>query len=81
MDAVHLLVLPEREDAEAVAAELADLLAEGAEPPRIHRDALAGDDDPEDAQWVVEMRDIPLGWDAAALEELVAAKDGWYQGP
>ena len=74
----HLLVLPDRDVAEEVAEELA---AEGFAEVRVVREALAGEDDAEDHEWAVYVRDAE-GSDAAAsrsrLEALAVACDGWY---
>jgi hypothetical protein len=53
-----LLVLPEREDAEAAADELLDA---GWAPCEVHRERLAGDDDPEAVEWVVTLSTAPDG--------------------
>ncbi|TWD72520.1 hypothetical protein FB561_7512 [Kribbella amoyensis] len=55
----------ERDDADAVAAEL------GGE---VRRERFHGEDDDEDHPWTVV---LPAGTDAAALDELVAEYDGW----
>lgn len=65
-----LLVLPERADAE----ELAETLAErGYAPCTVHRDMLAGEDDAEDVDWVIEVRTAPHGRTATAEAEALAA--------
>ena len=74
----HLLVLPERE----VAEELADDLAlEDFAEVRVIREALAGEDDAEDHDWAVYVRDVD-GTDPAPtrsrLQALAEAHDGWY---
>lgn len=68
-----LLVLPDRDDAE----ELADQLrAAGWTPALVHRDMLAGEDDAEDVDWVVELTAAPGGEPAGArLTELRALAD------
>jgi hypothetical protein len=53
-----LLVLPEREDAEAAAEELLD---GGWAPCEVHSERLAGDDDPEAVEWVVTLATAPDG--------------------
>ena len=74
----HLLVLPDRELAEELADELA---LEGFAEVRVVREALAGEDDAEDHDWAVYVRD-PDGGDptvtAARLQALAEAHDGWY---
>lgn len=73
-----LLILPEREDAEAVAAELR--LA-GWAPCDLHRERLAGDDDPEAVEWVLTLATAPDGTPAGghrdALEELGDRYEGF----
>ncbi|MGZ4783543.1 MAG: hypothetical protein ACXVYL_16790 [Oryzihumus sp.] len=74
----HLLVLPERE----VAEELADELAlEGFAEVRVVREALAGEDDAEDHDWAVYVRDVD-GADPAPtrsrLQALAEVHQGWY---
>ena len=58
----HLMVFPDRETADQVAAELAD---EGFTEVRVVREALAGEDDSEDHEWAVYVR-----------EEMVADEPG-----
>ena len=48
MEAEHLLIFPDRETAEDVAA---DLEHEGFDGVRVVREALAGEDDSEDHEW------------------------------
>ncbi|MFC6089478.1 HAD family hydrolase [Saccharothrix lopnurensis] len=73
-----LVVLHDRGDAEEAARELADA---GWSPCAVHRDLLAGEDDAEDADWVVELVTGPDDQPAAAhrglLEELAARYDGF----
>ncbi|CAG7627546.1 hypothetical protein [Actinacidiphila bryophytorum] len=77
-DVRHVLVLPDRDAAEEVAAEVGDRFAP-AEEPRVVRDALAGEDDAEDAQWLVVVEDPDGHLDAYALDALAAAHDGWLE--
>ncbi|MEU3192513.1 hypothetical protein ABZ686_18185 [Streptomyces sp. NPDC006992] len=77
-DVRHVLVLPDREAAEAVAATLEERLGL-AEEPDLVRDALAGEDDAEDAQWLVVLEDPPAACDPALLEEVAAAHEGWLE--
>ncbi|MFG2821266.1 hypothetical protein ACGFX4_17785 [Kitasatospora sp. NPDC048365] len=78
----QLLVLPDRDTAEAVAEELSarwPVLAD----PEVVRDSLAGEDDAEDAQWLVVL-EAPEedGWTAEVLEGLdglIAEHDGWRE--
>ncbi len=79
-DVRHVLVLPDRDAAEEVAEALAERFGVD-EEPRLVRDALAGEDDAEDAQWLVVLRD-EAGWlDADELNEFVAGWDGWREEP
>ncbi|ONK14422.1 hypothetical protein [Streptomyces sp. MP131-18] len=77
----HVLVLPDREAADDVAAEVADRLGLP-EEPRPVRDALAGEDDAEDAQWLVVLDTPPAGWPPATLAALAALAEeyeGWLE--
>ncbi|MFI6682271.1 hypothetical protein [Streptomyces sp. NPDC050485] len=76
----HVLVLPDRDAAEEVATELADLFGL-AEEPQLVRDALAGEDDAEDAQWLVVLEDPDARLDPTALDGLAAGHDGWLEAP
>ncbi|MBB6172438.1 hypothetical protein HNR23_002498 [Nocardiopsis mwathae] len=53
-----LVTLPDREDAEELAEQLS---GQGYEPCRVHRDMLAGEDDAEDVDWVIEVHTGPHG--------------------
>ncbi|GAA2664697.1 MULTISPECIES: HAD-IA family hydrolase [Actinosynnema] len=53
-----LVVLHDRDEAEEVAA---GLLADGWSPCLVHKELLAGEDDAEDADWVVEVESGPDG--------------------
>nr|WP_206324003.1 hypothetical protein [Streptomyces sp. HNM0574] len=75
------MVLPDREAAEEVAEELAETYALAREPQLV-REALAGEDDAEDAQWLVVLEDPALPGDeatAAALDSLAAEHEGWLE--
>ncbi|MFE2496237.1 hypothetical protein ACFXKX_00760 [Streptomyces scopuliridis] len=74
----HLLVLPDRDAAEEVARALGERFGV-AEEPRLVRDALAGEDDAEDAQWLVVVEDPEARMDAEALDAFVADWDGWRE--
>uniref|UniRef100_A0AAU2VA74 Uncharacterized protein n=1 Tax=Streptomyces sp. NBC_00003 TaxID=2903608 RepID=A0AAU2VA74_9ACTN len=76
----HVLVLPDRDAAEDVATELTDLFGL-AEEPQLVRDALAGEDDAEDAQWLVVVEDPSARLDPKALDTLAAEHDGWLESP
>jgi hypothetical protein len=77
----QLLVLPDRDAAEETAEEL------GATQPdigelEIVRDALAGEDDAEDAQWLVVVEAPDTGWTPAllhALDAIAAEHEGWRE--
>ena len=73
-----LLVLHDREDAEEAARELGDA---GWAPCAVHKDVLAGEDDLEDADWVVELTtgpdDAPASTHRGLLEELAGRYDGF----
>ncbi|SDO10850.1 hypothetical protein SAMN05216259_107293 [Actinacidiphila guanduensis] len=77
-DVRHVLVLPDRDSAE----EVAELLAERydlPEEPRLRRDALSGEDDAEDAQWLVLVTDEDGELDPGALDDLAADYGGWLE--
>jgi putative hydrolase of the HAD superfamily len=73
-----LLILSDRDEAEELAEEL---LADGWGPCAVHRDMLAGEDDAEDVDWVIELTTAPDGTPASAhrteLDELAARHDGF----
>lgn len=77
----QLLVLADRDAAEEVARALLErwpLLG----PFELVRDALAGEDDAEDAQWLVVLEEPAQAWERALLAEVdavVAAHDGWRE--
>ncbi|MFD3789210.1 hypothetical protein [Streptomyces cyaneofuscatus] len=79
-DVRHVLVLPDRDAAEEVAGELADRFGV-AEEPQLVRDALAGEDDAEDAQWLVVVEDRAGRLNQAALDEFAAEYEGWLEKP
>ncbi|MFB9521113.1 hypothetical protein [Streptomyces cremeus] len=79
-DGRHVLVLPDRDAAEEVAQELPDRFGTVKEPQLV-RDALAGEDDAEDAQWLVVVEDPEERLDPAALDALAAAYEGWLEAP
>ncbi|WP_439661697.1 HAD family hydrolase [Lentzea sp. HUAS TT2] len=73
-----LLILPDRDEAEELAAEL---LEAGWGPCAVHRDMLAGEDDAEAVDWVVELTTAPDGLPASAhraeLDDLAEQHDGF----
>jgi hypothetical protein len=79
-DVRHVLVLPDRDAAEEAAEALGERFALE-EEPRIVREALAGEDDAEDAQWLVVLRDAAGRLDAGELNEFVGEWDGWREEP
>lgn len=79
-DVRHVLVLPDRDAAEAVAEELGERFGID-EEPQLVRDALAGEDDAEDAQWLVVLRDERERLDPGVLDEFAAEWDGWREEP
>lgn len=76
----HVLVLPDRDAAEEVAEELPARFGV-TEEPKLVRDALAGEDDAEDAQWLVVVEDPEGRLDSAALDALAAEHEGWLEAP
>ncbi|CAM5301614.1 hypothetical protein GCM10010222_24230 [Streptomyces tanashiensis] len=76
----HVLVLPDRDAAEEVAGELPDRFGL-AEEPQLVRDALAGEDDAEDAQWLVVVEDPDARLDPKELDALAAEYEGWLEAP
>ncbi|WP_436736814.1 hypothetical protein [Streptomyces sp. BBFR102] len=76
----HLLVLPDRDAAEEAAAELADRFGL-AEEPQLVRDALAGEDDAEDAQWLLVLTAAAGDLDAAGLDAFAGEWGGWREEP
>ncbi|MFJ8792771.1 hypothetical protein [Streptomyces sp. NPDC102462] len=79
-DVRHVLVLPDRDAAREVAQALAERFGV-AEEPQLVRDALAGEDDAEDAQWLVVLRDAENRLDPKELDTLAAQWDGWREEP
>ncbi|MDR3036643.1 MAG: hypothetical protein LBV78_26670 [Kitasatospora sp.] len=78
----QLLVLPDRDAAEEIAEELSARWPELGDV-EVVRDSLAGEDDAEDAQWLVVV-EAPEedGWTPrllTALDQLVAEQDGWRE--
>ena len=79
----HLLVFPERDVAEEVAASLSD---EGFTDVRVVREALAGEDDSEDHEWAVHVREEMVADESGAVEgglrdrfaALAREHGGWY---
>lgn len=82
--AEYLLVFPERDDAEQVAALLRD---DGFDDVRVVREALAGEDDSEDHDWAVYVRVETIEDPSSAVarglverfEATVAERGGWLE--
>jgi len=75
-----VLVLPDRDAAEEAAAALGERFGLDEEPQPL-REALAGEDDAEDAQWLLVLRDEEERLDAEELDEFAAQWDGWREEP
>ncbi|MEV4397493.1 hypothetical protein [Nonomuraea sp. NPDC049607] len=73
----QLLVFGEREDAEEVAEVLGEWFP-GLGVPRVVRETLAGEDDAEDAQWLVVLEGLDEG-SLAKVDELVERYEGWRE--
>ncbi|WP_406198476.1 hypothetical protein OH807_14460 [Kitasatospora sp. NBC_01560] len=77
----QLLVLPDRDAAEETAEELSANHPDLGEL-EIVRDSLAGEDDAEDAQWLVVVEPPETGWTPgllSALDALAAEAEGWRE--
>ncbi|MFI6348971.1 hypothetical protein [Streptomyces sp. NPDC050560] len=79
-DVRHVLVLPDRDAAEEAAEAIGARFGTG-EEPRLLRDALAGEDDAEDAQWLLLLEDPEDRLDPAELDAFAAHWDGWREEP
>lgn len=79
-DVRHVLVLPDRDAAEDVVEALRDRFGIG-EEPQLVRDALAGEDDAEDAQWLVVLRDEAGRLDPKELDDFAGEWEGWREEP
>lgn len=79
-DVRHVLVLPDRDAAEEAAEAIGERFRLN-EEPQLVRDALAGEDDAEDAQWLLLLRDEEERLDPRELEEFVGRWDGWREEP
>ncbi|MEV0161003.1 hypothetical protein [Nonomuraea fuscirosea] len=73
----QLLVFAERDDAEEVAETLGEWFPELG-VPRVVRETLAGEDDAEDAQWLVVVEGLGAGR-LAKVDELIERYDGWRE--
>ncbi|TVL92068.1 hypothetical protein LRS74_23285 [Streptomyces sp. LX-29] len=79
-DVRHVLVLPDRDAAEEVAETVVERFGL-TEEPQLVRDALAGEDDAEDAQWLVVVEDTAGNLHGEALHELAEEYEGWLESP
>ncbi|MEV6164056.1 hypothetical protein AB0L71_19360 [Streptomyces sp. NPDC052052] len=79
-DVRHVLVLPDRDAAEEVAEELGARFGI-TEEPQLVRDALAGEDDAEDAQWLVVVEDPSGRLAPSELDAFAEEYDGWLETP
>ncbi len=80
LNVAHVLVLPDRDAAEEAAEELARRYELGAEP-EIVREALAGEDDAEDAQWLIVLPEDAGEFEAHELDDFAREWDGWRETP
>lgn len=79
----HLLLFPDREVADEIAADLAD---EGFTQVRVVKVAHAGEDDAEDHEWAVHVVEELVADDSGPVARglrdrfgaLAAEHDGWY---
>ncbi|MFJ9179811.1 hypothetical protein [Streptomyces sp. NPDC102360] len=79
-DVRHVLVLPDRDAAEEASEALRERFGV-AEEPQLVRDALAGEDDAEDAQWLLVVEDAEGRLSAEALDGFAGEWDGWREEP
>ncbi|KAB2972679.1 hypothetical protein F8R89_11890 [Streptomyces sp. SS1-1] len=79
-DVRHVLVLPDRDAAEEAAEALRERFGIE-EEPHLVRDALAGEDDAEDAQWLLVLRDEREHLDPAELDAFAGEWEGWREEP
>ncbi len=73
-------MLPDRDAAEEAAEAVGERFGV-TEEPQLVRDALAGEDDAEDAQWLVVVEDAEGRLDAGALDAFAGEWDGWREEP
>ncbi len=74
----HLLVLADRDAAEEAAESASERFGLN-DDPRVVRESLAGEDDAEDAQWVVVIEDGGGELPRRELEALAEEYGGWYE--
>lgn len=77
-DGRHVLVFADREVAEVVAELLAERF-DLPDDPTVRREALAGEDDAEDAQWLVVVEDEDGELEPSELDELAGEYGGWLE--
>ncbi|GAA4899404.1 hypothetical protein LX16_0766 [Stackebrandtia albiflava] len=77
-DEGYLLVFPERASAESVARAVSDRYGPD-DRIRVVRESLAGEDDAEDAQWLVPLHDPRAEDEREWLADLASAYDGWLE--
>ncbi|WP_079127181.1 hypothetical protein [Streptomyces sp. TP-A0874] len=73
-----MLVFPDREAAEAAAEEAVQRFALPEEPELV-RETLAGEDDAEDAQWLLVLDDPAGQWTPERLDGFAAEYEGWWE--
>ncbi|MFI6443575.1 hypothetical protein [Kitasatospora sp. NPDC050543] len=76
-----MLVLPDRDAADEAAEELSARRLDLGDL-EVVRDALAGEDDAEDAQWLVVVEPPETGWTTellTVLDALAAEYEGWRE--
>ncbi|WP_181767652.1 hypothetical protein [Streptomyces albidus (ex Kaewkla and Franco 2022)] len=78
-DVRHILVLPDRDAAEEVAEALTHRFEGPHEEPQLVREALAGEDDAEDAQWLVVLEGPGDRYDRRLLDALAGEYEGWLE--
>ncbi|WP_078651559.1 hypothetical protein [Streptomyces xylophagus] len=79
-DVRHVLVLPDRDAAQEAAEVIGERFALD-EEPRLVRDALAGEDDAEDAQWLLLLCDEDGRLDPGELDAFAGEWEGWREEP
>jgi hypothetical protein len=78
-DVRHILVLPDRDAAEEVAEKLTQRFEGPHAEPQLVRETLAGEDDAEDAQWLVVLEGPETRYDPQQLDVLAGEYDGWLE--
>ena len=67
----HLMVFPDRDDADRIAEDLRD---EGFTEVRVVREALAGEDDSEDHEWAVHVTEEMVADESGAVDDTTSAE-------